>query len=290
MHESIKVRDTLPSIEYTPEAALRHPRKIIAQMFRDLRASRDLAWRLTVRDISAQYRQTALGYVWAILPPLATSLVFILLNRSQIVDVGETGIPYPVFVIMGTVFWQLFVEALNAPLRMVTAAKVMLAKINFPREALIVSGILQALFRFGIQLILLITVLIIFKVPIHWTTVLAPIPLLGLVGLGTMLGVLLVPVGLLYEDFKYALIVIIPALMLLTPVVYPPPEGGLLGIITTFNPVAPLLMATREMVLFGIPQNLVPFIIVFFTTLLFLFLGWLLYRLALPYLIERVNV
>ena len=289
MRESVKVRDTLPFTEYSPESALRHPRKILTEMFRDLRASRELAWRLTVRDISAQYRQTALGYLWAILPPLATSLVFILLNASQVLNVGETGIPYPAFVMMGTVFWQLFVDALNSPLKVVSASKAMLSKINFPREALIISGILQVLFKFVIQLVLLVAVLIIFKVPIHWTTVFVPIPWLGLLGLGTMFGVLLVPVGLLYEDFKHVLMVGTPLLMFLTPVVYPPPERGLLETITTFNPVTPLLMATREVVLFGIPQNLASFTIVFFGTCLLLFLGWIMYRVAMPILVERMS-
>jgi lipopolysaccharide transport system permease protein len=63
-------------------------------MFRDLLAGRELAWRLTIRDISAQYRQTALGLIWAFILPLAHTITWIFLNSSGIVKVSDTGIPY----------------------------------------------------------------------------------------------------------------------------------------------------------------------------------------------------
>ena len=88
-------------------------------MVADLRASRELAWRLLVRNISAQYRQTLLGYVWAFLPPIVTTLVWVFLNAQKIFDVGETGVPYPVYVLTGTILWQVFVDAMNSPLRQV---------------------------------------------------------------------------------------------------------------------------------------------------------------------------
>ncbi len=69
---------------YTPESPLRNPRRFLREMFRDLRASRELAWRLFVRDTSAQYRQSMLGYVWAFLPPLVASLPFIFLNAQGV--------------------------------------------------------------------------------------------------------------------------------------------------------------------------------------------------------------
>ena len=50
-----------PITVYTPDSSLRHPGRLIGEMFHDLWAGRELAWRLAVRDLSAQYRQTALG-------------------------------------------------------------------------------------------------------------------------------------------------------------------------------------------------------------------------------------
>jgi lipopolysaccharide transport system permease protein len=180
--------ENLPVTRHTPESKIRHPIVLLKDMFRDLRSSRELAWRLTVRDISALYRQTALGYFWAVFPPLVTALVLILLKSSAVMEVKDQGIPYPAYVMMGTVFFQLFVDALNAPLKIVTESKAIFTKINLPGESFILSGMGQVLFSFAIKIILLIVVFIYFKVHVCWTAVLLPIPLLGLLLLGTMLG------------------------------------------------------------------------------------------------------
>jgi lipopolysaccharide transport system permease protein len=279
----------LPITHHTPESKIRHPLAFIKEMFRDLGSSRELAWRLVIRDISAQYRQTALGYFWAVFPPLVTSLVLILLKSSAVMDIKGIDIPYPAYVMMGTVFFQLFVDALNAPLKIVTESKAILTKINLPGEAFILSGIGQVLFSFGIKLILLIGVFLYYKVHVGWTATLLPIPLLGLLLFGTMLGILLIPVGLLYKDIQSALLIATQGLVFLTPVAYPPNVGGTLGKIMNLNPVTPLLMAAKDLVNHGVPDNLIPFFTVLGLALIFLFIGWIVYRLALPIIIERIG-
>jgi lipopolysaccharide transport system permease protein len=279
----------LPITHHTPESKIRHPIALMKEMFRDLRASRELAWRLVIRDISAQYRQTALGYFWAVFPPLVTSLVLILLRSSAVMDIKGIGIPYPAYVMMGTVFFQLFVDALNAPLKIVSESKAIFTKINLPREAFILSGMGQVLFSFGIKLILLIGTFIYFKVHVGWTAALLPIPLLGMLLLGTMLGILLIPIGLLYKDIQSALLIATQGLVFLTPVAYPPNVGGTLGKIMSLNPVTPLLMGAKDLVIHGIRGDLIPFFTVFGLTLIFLFIGWIVYRLALPIIIERIG-
>lgn len=204
-------------------------------------------------------------------------------------DIKGVGIPYPAYVMMGTVFFQLFVDALNAPLKIVSESKTILTRINLPREAFILSGMGQVLFSFGIKIILLIGTFLYFKVHISWTTVLLPIPLLGLLLLGTMFGILLIPLGLLYKDIQSALLIATQGLVFLTPVAYPPTVGGTLGKIMNLNPVTPLLMGAKDLVTHGIPGDLITFFTVFGLTLIFLFIGWLVYRLALPIIIERIG-
>ena len=147
---------------YTPESSLRHPARMLATMFHDLVAGRELAWQLAVRDIRAQYRQAALGLLWAFILPLAHTITWIFLSRSGIVTVSDTALPYPVYVFTGTMIWAIFMDAVNAPLQQTIAAKQMLAKINFPREALVVSGIYQTLFNGAIKIVLLLVSLDVF--------------------------------------------------------------------------------------------------------------------------------
>ena len=95
--------DSHTEVVYTPESQLSSPCRLVRAMCHDLVASRELAWCLMVRDISARYRQSLLGILWAFLPPVLTAALFILLNRSAVIAVGETNVAYPAFVMFGFV-------------------------------------------------------------------------------------------------------------------------------------------------------------------------------------------
>lgn len=280
----------LPCTRYTPESSLRHPLRLLRQMGRDLKASRELGWRLFVRDISAQYRQAALGYFWAIFPPLVTTAVMILLHSSAVFAVGDIVIPYPAFVMMGTVFFQVFVDSLNAPLKVITESKAILTKINMPREAFILSGIGDVLFSFAIKLALLAAVLLYYRVHIGWTAPLTLLPLLGMLVLGTTLGVLLIPLGLLFKDIQAALLIFTSGLVFVTPVGYTAATAGTLGRIMRANPLTPLLQTARDLMIGRLPGDVGGVVLVFAVSLMLLLVGWVIYRLALPIVIERIGM
>jgi len=279
----------MPNTIYTPESALRSPGNLVRSMWHDLQASWGLAWRLTVRDISARYRQAALGILWAFLPPLATAAVFIFLNRGGIVNVGATEIPYIAFALFGTVLWQLFADGLTTPLRVVTANKPMLAQVNFPREALILSAIGQVLFSFCIRLVILVAVFLIFQLQPTWGLLLAPFAILMLMMLGILIGMVLIPIGILYTDITEALVIITALWLLLTPVVYSPPEQGILAVVVKINPVSPILVGARDLATLGTLPDVVPFAIISGLTILGLLVMWVVYRVSLPILIERIS-
>ena len=268
---------------------MRSPGRLFRSMWEDLKASRELAWRLFVRDFSARYRQSVLGIFWAFLPPIVMGLVFIILESRKVINLGETDIPYPVFVLVGTSLWQLFTESLNAPLRSVTSAKSMLAKINFPREALVVSAFYEVLFNLFIKILILVGVFLIFRVQVTWGLLLAPFAVLMLILLGISLGLLLTPIGVLYTDISNALIIGTQFWFFITPVVYPPPQTFPYSLIATLNPVSPSLIGARDLITKGLLTNVEPFLVVSVLTFVVLFIAWVIYRLALPIIIERMS-
>ncbi len=144
---------------YSPDRVLSSPASFCRDAFRDLWRSRELAWRLMLRDIKAQYRMSCFGYIRALLPPLVLTLTFVLLRQSGSFSTGEIGMPYVVFAITGRVLWQSFADALNGPLQLVSQSREMLVKINFPREALIISALGQAVFNSLLRLVVLVPVL-----------------------------------------------------------------------------------------------------------------------------------
>ena len=127
-------------------------------MIHDIAVSRELAWRLLVRNLSSRYRHTVFGYVWAFLPPVLSTAVFVFLHQSGYFTVGQTPVPYAVFLFAGLILWQLFCDAIAMPLRMVQQSHAILTKVNFPREALIIAGVGEVLFGFVIRFALLFMV------------------------------------------------------------------------------------------------------------------------------------
>lgn len=279
----------LPKVVYVPQSPLMHPVKFFQAMWRDLLASRQLAWRLLVRDISAQYRQSFFGIFWAFVPPLITAATLVFARNAGVVNIGDTDIPYPAYVMFSMTLWQTFTEALTGPIAAVGAGKSMLAKINFPREAIVLAKVGEVFFNFGIKLLLIVALFIWFRIPVPLSVVLAPVALIHLIGLGTAIGLLLAPLAALYQDVTKALPLIISPWLLLTPVVYPPPQSGVFATIVQFNPVTPLLVTVRELSTVGVVSEPVGFWFASGLALVLLLVAWILYRLAMPFIVERMS-
>src|SRR5688572_18986408 len=109
-------------VVYSADSQLRSPGRLVSDLWTDLRVSPSVAWRLFLHSLRANYRQSRLGYVWLLLPPLATTATWVYLSSIRVLDVGPTETPYTVYVLTGTILWQVFAEALQSPLQQLTAA------------------------------------------------------------------------------------------------------------------------------------------------------------------------
>ena len=280
---------SLPEMVYTADSALRRPGRLLGEMSRDLWVSRELAWRLFLRDLSAQYRQSCLGYLWVLLPPLAQMLVWVFLNSQGILAVGETPVPYPVYVLVGVVLWEGFVASLNAPTAAVAGAAGMLSKINFPREALLVAGFGQVVFNTSVRLLLLVGVFVWFGIVPPAMAVLAPLTILSVLLFGFTLGLLLVPLAMLYQDVGRGIGLMTTAWFFMTPVIYPPPTQWPASLLSRLNPVSPLLITARETMTTGVVSQPWDYVVVVVLMLTALLIGWVMYRLAMPHMIARMS-
>jgi lipopolysaccharide transport system permease protein len=258
-------------------------------MVRDLFASRELAWQLMIRDISAKYRQSLLGVLWAFIPPVITAIGFTLAKSTGTVNIGTTDLPYPAYVMFSMSLWQTFVESITGPVQAVGSAKGMLSRINFPREAIVLAQLGQVFFNFGIKLILIIGLFLYFKMPVTWSILIAPVALVHLIVLGTFIGILLAPIAVLYQDFSMALTMVTGLWLFITPVVYAAPTHGWFATIVRFNPATALLVTTRELATTGIVSDPAGFWVASAFGIVGLLIAWLLYRLAMPYVVERMS-
>ncbi|WP_375239266.1 ABC transporter permease [Aurantibacter sp.] len=262
---------------------------LVKDSFKDIYKSRFLARQLAERDIKAQYRQSYFGVLWAFIMPLATALVWIVLNNSGTIQLTETGMPYPLYAFSGTLIWSIITESINSPLKSTNAARGILTKINFPKEALIVSGIYKLLFNTSIKVILLIIFVFYYDVGFSLQLLLVPLAIFGAVLFGTTLGLFITPIGLLYTDINRLITFGMQFLMYITPVVYVIPKSGLLKTIMNLNPITPIILTTRDLVVGINSEHVMYFLLVLALCLPLLLLGLIIYRISIPIIVERLS-
>ncbi len=274
----------MTEVVYSAERALSHPGRFFAAAREDLRRTPAMAWRLFRRNLQARYRRTWLAYAWLLLPSVATTVVWTYIHSQRIIVIGPTDLPYPLHVLAGMALWQTFLEALNAPLQQLTAGRQLVTRSPVPLEALVLAGGLEVLLNCGVRMVLLGLVLLAYGVPVGPGLLLAPLGVAALIGLGLAFGVLLAPLGLLYDDVGRAIVMVANFWFFLTPVVYSAPAAGLLRL----NPVTPLLETARTWLTSAEPAA-PGFLLVSLTAVVLLLVGWGLLRLARPHLVERLG-
>jgi homopolymeric O-antigen transport system permease protein len=263
--------------------------KLFKESISDIYNSRFLAKQLAVRDIKAQYRQSYLGIIWAFVTPLTTAFVWIFLNSTGTIRLTDTGVPYPVYAFSGTLLWSIIKDAINSPTASTNAAKGIMSKINFPKEALILSGIYKLLFNSSVKIVLLIVFVFTFGIGFHTSLLLFPLAILGAILFGTTLGLFITPIGMLYKDIAKMVSVGLGLLMYVTPVVYAIPKEGIMKTIMEWNPFTPLILTTRDFVVGAEPMYLPYFIGIIAVCIPLFFIGLLFYRISIPVIVERMS-
>lgn len=258
------------------------------EMFKDLLSSLGLAKRLFLRDKKAEYRQSMMGILWAFITPFTNALIWIFLSASGAINIPGTGIPYPLFVFIGTMLWGVFTESVNMPLQQTNASKSLISKINFPKEAILLSGVYKTLFNIGIKLIIIIGVLLFFKINIDISIVYLILMILFIMVFGIALGLFITPIGMLYTDIGRLIPMALSLLMYLTPVVYMETKFKSLQTIIDLNPLTPMINSARNFATEGGIDNPPYLICIFIATLFIGFLGWIFYRVSIPIIVERM--
>ena len=283
-----KSRYSLEQRIFSAESVLKRPKNLFFEMLRDAKESYSTAVMLAARDIKAEYRQSVLGIFWAFVPPIVLAAGLSYARRSNVLNTGETSIPYAAYVIIGMAFWQTFVASVQAPMRGLRSAKGMLCKVYFPRETIVLSEFLKVCFYFVFQLVLVIGVFIRFQIPLTWTACLALPALLVLILFGMACGMVLAPVGLLFEDVGNALGPFLALWMVLTPVLYPASSvSGFFHGILAWNPVAPMIVSLRELTVGEPLTYAIGFALWVPGSMTVFLLAALYFRASVPFVIER---
>lgn len=182
---------------------------------------KELFYFFTWRDIKIKYKQTVLGFLWAILQPLLMMIIFTFFF-GRALQVPSQNLPYPVFVFSGLLLWNTFSSGLMNSANSMVGNVQIIKKIYFPRLIIPVSSILVALFDFMMAFILFVPLLIFYQQSVSWNAlwcwpIAIVITLVATLGPGCLLAALTVK----YRDFRYVIPFLVQVLFFLTPVIYP---------------------------------------------------------------------
>ncbi|MBE2255799.1 MAG: ABC transporter permease [Ignavibacteria bacterium] len=181
---------------------------------------KDLLYFLVYRDITVIYKQSILGFSWAIINPLFSTLIFSFVF-GKIANISSDGIPYPVFSLLGVIPWTYFSGTVNASGSSLISSSSIFTKVYFPRLIIPITPVLSKLMDFTISLSILVIFFIYFGILPGVNLVFFPLVLILMIITSSGIGFWFSALAIQYRDVKFGLTFITPLLMYIAPVVFP---------------------------------------------------------------------
>jgi ABC-2 type transport system permease protein/lipopolysaccharide transport system permease protein len=222
-------------------------------MLHSLWQARQIIRTITERNLRVRYKQSFLGFAWALLTPVGLLVgIIIVFNRVAGIDAGG-GVPYPLFAYVGLLAWSFFSAGTSQGGNSVVNDKALLNKSRFPREVFPLSGVAVASVDTVMALVPLGILFVLEGRAPAVTTPLAVVPILVLLAFTTGVALGLSAVIVYLRDVRLALPVLLQIGLFATPVAYGldvVPAWGRMAYCFA-NPVAPVIDALRRTVLEG---------------------------------------
>lgn len=185
------------------------PRELIIQAghasggyLKDLWRYRELFYFLAWRDVLVRYKQTAIGFAWAILKPLITVLVLTVVF-GKVAGLPSQNVPYPILVAAAMLPWQFFSSALTDCGNSLVSGSELVSKVYFPRLIAPGSAAIVNLVDFAISCLILVALLLWYRFMPDWRIVTLPfftlIVVVLAIGMGSWCAALMVE----YRDFRF---------------------------------------------------------------------------------------
>jgi ABC-type polysaccharide/polyol phosphate export permease len=213
-------------------------------------AYRELLRQMVRRDLLLRYKQTVMGFGWALFMPLVNTAVFsVIFTRVAPIDVG---MPYPLFAFSGLLIWNFFASALRFSVTSLTSNPGLVTKVFFPREIFPFAAVIVCLVDFLVASTVLVGLMVYYRVDVGPPLAALPLVVLVHVMFTAAMALLLAVGNLFYRDVKYLFEIVLTVWMFATSVLYPVSEaGGRLATVLSLNPMTHIVDAYRDVLLRG---------------------------------------
>jgi lipopolysaccharide transport system permease protein len=212
------------------------------EQLRELYKYRELLYTVAQRDIKVRYKQSIMGFLWAILMPVLIVLSGIVvryayalaahasLQTADIAGVAVKSLP-----------WAFLVSSIRFGCNSLVANRDLVTKVYFPKEIFPVAAVMSSLFDFfvatGGLVIFLLAVQTGWSVYLAWT----PVLIMMIALLATGIGMIVSAASLFFRDVRFIVEVLLTFGIFFTPVFYDVRMFGEKGKWLLLNPAAPIL-------------------------------------------------
>ena len=214
---------------------------------------KDLLYMYVKREFIATYKQTVLGPAWFFIQPIFTTLIFMIVFGG-IAQIPTDGLPPMLFYMAGTVCWNFYSDCLTRTSTTFTVNAPVFSKVYFPRLIVPLSGLVSAMIKMAIQLLLFFGFYLYFildgsDISLNKYALLFPVFVVMIAGLGFGLGIIVSSVTIKYRDLNILFNFAVGLLMYITPVIYPlsaiPEKYANYKWIIELNPLSSIFEAVR---------------------------------------------
>ena len=219
---------------------------------------------LFFKDTIGNFKQSLLGLFWILATPLFGIVSWLYMNYMGVLEPGDVGVPYPVYVLLGTTIWGFFVSLVTLTSQIYKVSSGFIIQIRFPREALYLKELMRSIFLFGIKFSVTLLVIFLLGVIPSWKIILVPILLIPLMVFGLSVGIILSFPVAISSGMTTAITMLLNLAMFLTPVIYSfDKQNGKIYNIARWNPLTYMVNCPREIILTGQYDYWGEFLIVF---------------------------
>jgi lipopolysaccharide transport system permease protein len=222
-------------------------RSLLDLKLKEIWRYKDLVMMFVRRDFVSQYKQTILGPIWLFIQPIFTTFIFLFVF-NKIAKISTNDINPTLFYLSGITIWTYFADCLTKTSTTFISNANIFGKVYFPRLVTPLSIIISNLIKLGIQMLLLVSVFVVFmllgnqKLTINFTLLFLPVYILIMAILGFGLGIIFSSLTTKYRDLNYLLVFGVQLFMYATPVIYPlNSTGEKLKYYLMFNPVTSIV-------------------------------------------------
>jgi len=191
--------------------------------WKELLQYKDLLYFLVLRDVKAIYKQTVLGFGWAIVRPVGSMVVFTLIfgKLAGLENSLQGEIPYAVFSYVALIPWIYFSSSLSSSSSSLITGRGIFTKIYFPRIIIPLTPIIAKLVDFIISFAILIVLMLYYNLVPNINIVFLPLLVFLLICTALGLGLWLSALAIQYRDVQHLMQFVIQILMYSTPIIWP---------------------------------------------------------------------